>query len=106
MVDAGQIDSAIEVLSGLTRDYPRMPQPFLQLAALHARKGNHHEAVTALQAALGLQTDPAPLQEQLGDLYLALAAQAYRSALDAGHSTGGVRNKYSTVEALKPAPAR
>lgn len=105
MAEANRVDQAIEVFSGLTRDYPRLPQPFIQLAALQARRGNLQAAVTALQAALELQTDSAALQEQLGDLYVELAEHAYRSALDARNPPASVRKKYSTVEALNPAPA-
>lgn len=105
LADANRTDAAIELFSGLTRDYPRLPQPFVQLAALQARRGDLQAALTAMQAALRLQTDPASLQEQLGDLYVELASRAYQSALEAEQPTASARKKYSTVQALRSAPA-
>lgn len=105
LAEANKIDAAAAVFLRLTQDYPRLPEPYLQLAAMYQQQGNTQGAVDVMRAALKLHTDPALLQEQLGDLYLQLAAQAYRSALDTDDATATARQKYSTVEALRPARA-
>jgi tetratricopeptide (TPR) repeat protein len=105
LVEANKVDAAVELFSAMTRDYPRLPQPFVQLAALQARRGNLQAALTAMHSAIELQTQPAALQEQLGDLYLELASNAYRSAVEGGLATPAARTKYSTVQALQPGPA-
>lgn len=95
----GNTSAALEVFTRLTRDYPRLAEPYEQLAALHVRAGNLEKALPALQAALRLRNDDAKLHELLGDIYTRLAATAYRAAVEsqpAGNSRA--RDKYRTLE--------
>ena len=101
--EANQLDAAAAIFLRLTQEYPRLPQPYVQLAAVYQRQGNTPGAVEVLRAALKVQTDAPQLQEQLGDLYLQLAAQAYGAALDTEHATPSARTKYSALEALRSA---
>ncbi len=100
LADANKLDEAARVFLRLTQEYPRLPEPYVQLAAVYQRQGNSQRAIGALRSALTLQTDPARLQEQLGDLYLELAAQAYRAAVESKNATDSARQKYSALEAL------
>ncbi len=77
---AGRTEAAVATFSRLTRDYPRLWQPYAQLAALYVRQGEPVKAIAPLQTALKLQADVPALQEQLGDLYVQLAADAYAAA--------------------------
>lgn len=62
---ANRTDAAIQVFSALTRDYPRLEQPHVQLAVLYARQDKLQKAVESLQAALKLHADEAQLQNEL-----------------------------------------
>lgn len=100
---ANKNDAAIAIFSRLTSDYPRLLEPHVQLAALYIKQGKLSAAIVVLHSALELRTENARLQEQLGDVYLQLAAQAYGAAIDAGNAHGSIKEKYSAVRALSPA---
>jgi tetratricopeptide (TPR) repeat protein len=99
-----KVDAAIAIFTGLIRDYPRLREPYQQLAALHAKRGDLQRAVIALQTAVKLGVQDAQLQEQLGDLYVELAANAYREALQAEQRGSRLRNKYSIIQSVNPPP--
>lgn len=101
--EAHKLDAATAIFLRLTQEYPRLLQPYVQLAAVYQQQGNTQAAVEALRAALKVHTDTPQLREQLGDLYLQLAAQAYSAALDTEHATASARTKYSALEALRSA---
>jgi tetratricopeptide (TPR) repeat protein len=97
---ANQTDAAIRIFSGLTTDYPLLPQPYEQLAALYVKQGKLSRAVDSLRAALDHKLDDGVLQENLGDLYLELARQSYRNALDADNPGPGAADKYAAMQKL------
>jgi Flp pilus assembly protein TadD len=97
---ANDTAAAIEVFARLTQEYPRLPEPHMQLAALYVKQGDDREALTALRAALALRADDARLQAALGDLYVTLAARAYRTAAASG-APEKVQQKYRTLEQLE-----
>jgi tetratricopeptide (TPR) repeat protein len=76
----GQTQAALTTLLALTQSFPELPEPHNNLAALLVRENRHDEALTALQAAIRAKPDYALALENLGDLHLALAAQAYARA--------------------------
>ena len=71
---------AIAVFTALTEDYPELPDPYNNLAVLYAAEGRLSQALAALQTAL--RNDPAhrAARENLGDVHLALAVQAWAAA--------------------------
>jgi len=95
---ANQTDAAIRIFSGLTTDYPLLPQPYVQLAALYAQQGKLSRAVESLHAAMDRRLDDATMQQSLGDLYVELAKQTYRSAADAPNPSPGAAEKYAALE--------
>lgn len=76
----GQTQAAMETLSTLTQSFPELPEPHNNLAALLVRENRLDEALPALQAAIRARPDYALALENLGDLHLAMAAQAYARA--------------------------
>ncbi|MBN9330112.1 MAG: hypothetical protein ABT03_02990 [Comamonas sp. SCN 67-35] len=88
-----QTQAAIETFTGLTRDYPELPEPYNNLAVLYAQGNQLDKARTALEMAIRTNPGYATAHENLGDIYARLAAQAYDKALqlDPGHG-----------EAIKP----
>ncbi|MCU0921135.1 MAG: tetratricopeptide repeat protein [Burkholderiaceae bacterium] len=80
LTDLKRNAQAIEVFTLLTQDFPELPDPYNNLAVLFAAEGQLQSALVALQTAL--RNDPAhrAARENLGDVYLALAIQAWAAA--------------------------
>ncbi|MGH8671440.1 MAG: Wzy polymerase domain-containing protein, partial [Burkholderiales bacterium] len=76
--------AAIQVFTELTRDYPRSPEPYNNLAVLYAAQGETDKAKQALEAALNTHPAYATAHANLRDLYAGLASQAYGRALQHG----------------------
>ncbi|MDO5624021.1 MAG: tetratricopeptide repeat protein [Pseudomonadota bacterium] len=83
----GKTTEAIALLTQLTRDYPELPEPWNNLAVLHAGAGQLDEAQQALEAALRINPAYATALENLGDVRVRQAALAYSRArqLDAAN---------------------
>jgi len=74
-------DDAVAVFTALTQDYPELPEPYNNLAVLHAALGRFEQARAALETAIRLNPDYTVAHENLGDVYARLAGQAYARAL-------------------------
>ena len=79
--DEGDSEQAIATFQGLTEDYPELPEPHNNLAAIWAREGSYDKARIELQAALAINPDYAIAHENLGDVYARLAAAEYERAV-------------------------
>ncbi len=77
----GHADEALQVLRGMVDRFPEMAAPYNNLAVLYAAKGQLEEARKNLTMALMVQPNYATAQENLGDVYVALAKHAYQAAL-------------------------
>ncbi len=88
--ETGHSAEAIEVYRALTQDFPELADPYNNLAVLYAAAGQLPQALAALQSAL--RNDPQHLRarENLGDVYLALALQAWSTAADQGKGEDAV----------------
>jgi Flp pilus assembly protein TadD len=84
--EQGRGADATVVFTQLTQDFPELPEPYNNLAALYAAQGQFDKARAALETAIKLKPDYATAFENLGDVYGRLAAQSYGRAqqLDAG----------------------
>ena len=84
--EQGRGADATIVFTQLTQDFPELPEPYNNLAALYAAQGQFDKARAALETAIKLKPDYATAYENLGDIYGRLAAQSYGRAqqLDAG----------------------
>ncbi len=92
LAELNRTSDAIQVFSKLTQDYPDLPEPYNNLAALYAAQGHLEEARDILER--GLRTDPAyaAAYRNLNEIYARIATEAYDHTLQA--SKGG-----------RPAPA-
>ncbi|MDR1967816.1 MAG: tetratricopeptide repeat protein [Burkholderiaceae bacterium] len=81
-------NEAEQLLLQMTRETPELAEPWNNLAALHAAKGQLDQALQELQTALRLKPGYATALENLGDVQTRLAQQAYQRArqLDAGNT--------------------
>lgn len=66
--------------NGLIEEYPELPEPYNNLAVVRAAQGNLEGARDALEAAIRSVPDYEVAYQNLGDLYLQLAAQRWRHA--------------------------
>lgn len=81
LADAKRGAEATPIFEKLAQDYPDLAEPYNNLAALYAEGGQYDKARSALEQALRVNPAYAAAYENLGDVYAALAAQAYQRAL-------------------------
>jgi Flp pilus assembly protein TadD/ketosteroid isomerase-like protein len=72
---------AVAIFTRLTQDYPKLPEPYNNLAVLYAAAGQYEKARAALDKALRTSPAYATAFENLGDVHARLASQAYDKAL-------------------------
>mgnify|MGYP000188387362 CR=1 FL=1 len=77
----GRADDAIVAFSQMTQDFPELPEPYINLAALYAERGELLRARDSLIMANRVAPENALAQFNLGDVYVRLAAQSYQSAI-------------------------
>jgi len=83
---------AIAIFSKLAQDYPKLPEPYNNLAVMYAAAGQYDKARAALDKALRTHPAYATAFDNLGDVHARLASQAYDKALQ--------------IQPGKPAPAQ
>jgi Flp pilus assembly protein TadD len=79
--DLQRTDEATAALEALTQDYPELPEPYNNLAVIRAHQGELASAEHLLQLAIAAQPGYVTARENLGDLYVSLAAAAYEQGL-------------------------
>lgn len=93
-------NDAIAAFTELTQQYPELPEPYNNLAALYAKHGRYEEARTALETAVKANPSYGLAWENLGDLYLRLADASYKRATALGHASGTTRQRLGDVEKI------
>ncbi len=100
LADAGRSSQAIEVFAQLTQDHPELPEPYNNLAALYALRGDFDQARGALENALRSHPAYAAAQENLGDIYIVLARRAYARAAELEPANATVPPKLALLRQL------
>ncbi len=77
----GLTDKAIAEFQQIARELPKAPEPRNNLAVLYAQKGEFDKARVELEAALATHPSYATAHRNLGEIYSAMAAEAYNRAL-------------------------
>ncbi len=95
----GQPDMALQVYLDLTREYPELAEPFNNLGVIYASKGDYPNAKAALDNALRANPNYATAHENLGDLLVNMARQAYERSLTLEPKQRGIAQK---IEQIKP----
>ncbi|MDM0103924.1 tetratricopeptide repeat protein [Variovorax sp. J22R24] len=112
LTEQGKQAEATAAFTQLTQEFPELPEPYNNLAALYAAQSQFDKARSALEMAIKLNPEYATAHENLGDVYARLAAQSYGRAqqLEAGNTTvppklALIRQMFSTptANALPPA---
>jgi len=96
---------AIAVLTGLSEEYPELPEPHNNLAVLYASQGQYDEARVELEMAVRAYPNYAVAYQNLGDVYAALAAQAYDKALHLDAKNSTARTRLEGLRTILPAGA-
>lgn len=91
---------AIQVFTGLTEDFPELPEPYNNLAVLYASQGNYDKAKSALELAIHTHPSYATAHENLGDIYAQLASRAYDRALQLDKNNTTAQTKLAMVKEL------
>jgi tetratricopeptide (TPR) repeat protein len=79
-IEMRQFDQAKKTLVEITQQFPELPEPYNNLAAIAANQGQWIEARDYLELALKLRPSYAIASANLGEIYIRLGAQAYEDA--------------------------
>ena len=113
LADQGKTNDAITIFTGLTEDYPELPEPYNNLAVLYASQNKYDAAKNALEMAIRTHPSYATAHENLGDIYAKMASIAYDKALsiDSKNATAQtklalIKDMMGTGQPVKPAAAK
>ncbi|WP_371126909.1 tetratricopeptide repeat protein [Variovorax sp. YR216] len=105
LTEQGKRADAITAFTQLTQDYPELPEPYNNLAALYAAQSQFDKARAALEMAVKLNPDYATAHENLGDVYVRLAAESYSRAKQLEASNATVPPKLALIRQMFGTPA-
>lgn len=93
LLDQQRDAAAMLVFQRLSEEFPELPEPFNNMALLHARAGRLEAARLALETAL--RNDPGLLaaRQNLGDIHLRLALQAWEAVAAVAPADTGLQRK-------------
>ena len=97
-------DKAEKIFLGLTKEHPRLPEPYNNLAVIYAAQGEYEKAKMVLQEAISTHPSYATAHENIGDIYAKMASQAYNKALQLDEGNQTAREKLSLIGELFSAP--
>ncbi len=104
LTEQKKINEAIQMFTGLTEDYPELPEPYNNLAVLYAGQGNYDKAKAALELAIHTHPAYATAHENLGDIYAQLARRAYDKALQLDKTNVTAQSKLAMVKEMFSVP--
>jgi tetratricopeptide (TPR) repeat protein len=100
LADQGKTNDAIAVFTGLTEDYPELPEPYNNLAVLYASQNKYAAAKNALEMAIRTHPSYATAHENLGDIYAKMASIAYDKALALDSKNAAAQTKLALIQDL------
>ena len=98
LADLGKTNDAITVFTGLTEDFPELPEPYNNLAVLYASQSKYDAAKNALEMAIRTHPSYATAHENLGDIYAKMASIAYDKALSLDSKNTAAQTKLSLIQ--------
>ena len=106
LTDQGKQADAVNAFMALTQEFPELPEPYNNLAALYAAQSQFGKARDALEAAIQRNPSYATAHENLGDVYVRLAAQSYTRAQELDKRNAAIAPKLALLrEVFLPKPA-
>lgn len=104
LMETGDHREAQQTFIEITRLFPKLPEAFNNLAVLYVREGNYEKARSALLSAKANTPDYPTAHANLGDLYLKMAADAYRQALELNPDDSLSAAKLQALQGMFAAP--
>jgi Flp pilus assembly protein TadD len=98
--DLSRPDEASAVLESLIEDFPELAEPYNNLAVIRANQGDLATAEHYLQQSIAAAPTYVTARENLGDLYISLAAATYDGALRLAPENTVVRRKLTLAREL------
>lgn len=100
LAQRGKRDEAVALFTGLSQDYPELPEPYNNLAVIYAAQGQYDKARDALESSIRVSPNYATAYENLGDVYAALAARSYQDARRTDGNNAAALRKLNAARAL------
>ncbi|MEO5738792.1 MAG: tetratricopeptide repeat protein [Variovorax sp.] len=100
LTEQGKQADATTAFTQLTQDFPELPEPYNNLAALYAAQSQFEKARVALEMAIRLNPNYATAHENLGDVYVRLAAQSYGKAQSFATANASVAPKLTLLRQI------
>ena len=103
--DAQHTDDAVITFHQLIQDYPDLPEPYNNLAVIHAARGDYVQARVALESALNANPGYAVAHQNLGEVLLQLASQSYAKAAQLDPSNAALATRLLLLRQLTLQPS-
>jgi Flp pilus assembly protein TadD len=100
LMDLHRDDEALALFMRLAQEYPELPDPYNNIALLHARAGRLEPARQALETALRNDPGHPTARANLGQVYLMLAVRAWELAVVAAPLDQPLQRKLNAARAL------
>ena len=100
LTEQGKTAEAVAAFTQLTQDFPELPEPYNNLAALYAQQSQFDKARDALETAIRLNPNYATAHENLGDVYARLAAQSYGRAQQLASTNASAAPKLALIRQI------
>jgi len=98
--DQSKTADAAAAFEALMQDFPELPEPYNNLAVLRANEGQLALARSLLQQAIIAQPNYVTAYENLGDVYVSLAAEAYQRALKLDPNNRSAQSKLTLAREI------
>ena len=95
-------EAAAKVFQSLIEEYPKLPEPYNNLAVVYAAQGQYDQARETLLRAINTHPSYATAYENIGDIYAKMASDAYNQALQLDTENVAAREKLALVNDLFP----
>lgn len=100
LMDLKRDEEALAHFTRMAQDYPELPDPYNNIALLHARAARLEQARQALETALRNDPTHRTARANLGQVHLMLAVQAWELAAAGGPADGTLQRKLDAARTL------
>ncbi|MEH6578126.1 MAG: tetratricopeptide repeat protein [Amphritea sp.] len=98
LMDQNKLQAAEDIFNKLIELYPDAPEPYNNLAAIYARRGDNNKAIDLLLQGFNTHPSYAQLRLNLKTVYASLANQVYNRALDSNEKNTLVRSNLTILD--------
>lgn len=96
----GRKEESAKELRSLISAYPEIPEPYNNLAVIEAGFGNLEESLRLLTRALQINPDFQLARKNVGDVYLALAIEAYEASAPSFPRNAELQTRLKTLKRI------